>query len=153
MVLVKQETGARALLFDMLVDEHPGQLSESNPFRFFTVEKLQQSIMKEVTDLLNTRRSFLKFDDVVWRSTLAYGIGDHAGASINSENDKALIAEDIQKTVKRFEPRLIGVTVEVSEIDSSSESLIVIIHATLKAGKINQQFSFQVAIGSEPQGE
>ena len=80
-------------------------------------------------------------------------MADHAGASINSENDKALIAEDIQQTVKRFEPRLTGVTVEVSEIDSSSESLIVIIHATLKAGKINQQFSFQVAIGSEPQGE
>ena len=129
MVLAKQEIGARALLFDMLVDENPGQLSESNPFRFFTVEQLQQSVNKEVTDLLNTRRSFLKIDDVVWRSTLAYGMADHAGASINSENDKALIADDIQQTVKRFEPRLTGVTVEVSEIDSSSESLIVIIHS------------------------
>ena len=67
MVLAKQEFGARALLFDMLVDENPGQLSESNPFRFFTVEQLQQSVIKEVTDLLNTRRSFLKFVDVVWR--------------------------------------------------------------------------------------
>ena len=153
MVLVKREIGARALLFDMLIDEEPNQLVESKPFRYFTLKELQNSVVSEVTDLLNTRRSFLKFDNAMWSSTLAYGMGDHSGASINSEKDKVSIAEDIKQTVKRFESRLTGVTVEVLELNSSSERLVVIISGSLNTGKISKQFSFQVAIGPEPRGE
>jgi type VI secretion system lysozyme-like protein len=151
--LVKQDIGARALLFDMLVDDNPNQPNESSPFRYFKVDQLKESVINEVTNLLNTRRSFANFDNIVWGTTLAYGMGDHAGASTNSEKDKEAIATDIQKTIQRFESSLKSIRVKIVEAEPLSAGLLVVIDAILKAGKIQEQFSFEVVIGPESQGE
>ena len=96
------QSGARALLFDRLSESTTEGPFEATPLRFYSIEEVQSSVAKEVSDLLNTRRSAASFDADIASSTIAYGIGDYAGFSFKSARDLRYIAQDIEKAIKRY---------------------------------------------------
>ena len=73
------------------------------------------------------------------------------------ECKKALSHEDvrgdIEKAIKRFEPRLLDVVVEIPLEQQVNGEPIVIIDAKLRLDKVTHQFSFEIAIHAERHGE
>lgn len=147
------QSGARALLFDRLSVATTEGSFEAKPLRYYSIEEVQNSVAKEVSDLLNTRRSAASFDADIAASTIAYGIGDYAGFSFKSARDLRYIAQDIEKAIKRFEPRLLNVAVEIPLEQQVNGEPVVKIDAKLCLDKVTHQFSFEIAIHAERHGE
>ncbi len=78
----KPIAGARALLFDRLVDLHPEIREEERPFRILNRNQLKVSIRRELERLLNTRCSLsLERVGEEDRSVVNYGIPDFSSLS------------------------------------------------------------------------
>ena len=98
--------GARALLFDRLVDFYPGVDEEEPPFRILNRAELKASIRRELERLLNTRCSLsLHRVSEEERTVINYGIPDFSSLSPQNADDHALIGSIIGQTITAFEPR------------------------------------------------
>ena len=60
---------------------------------------------------------------------------------------------DIEKAIKRFEPRLLDVAVEIPLEQHVNGEPVVKIDAKLRLDKVTHQFSFEIAIHAERHGE
>jgi len=145
--------GSKALLFDRLALNGDTSSSESQPLRYFAAEDVKQSIAKELSNLLNTRRSTSNFPPDIAASALAYGIGDYAGRSFKNSQDLNHIAKDIKNAIIKFEPRLSSVEVEIPEDQRINGEPIVIIQGSLKLENVDHQFSFEVGLHSDTFGD
>lgn len=145
----KPIAGARALLFDRLVDLHP-ENKEERPFRILTREELKASVKRELERLLNTRCSLpLNRIGEVERSVVNYGIPDFSSLSAQSADDHALIATIVRQTVSAFEPRLGQVRVDVGPIDNSQGVLWLDIEGVLEVDLFNEPVSFALVLNSK----
>lgn len=145
--------GSKALLFDRLALNGDTASSEQQPLRYFAIEDVKQSIAKELSNLLNTRRAGSNFSPDIATTTLSYGIGDYAGRSFKNSQDLSYIAKDIKNAIIKFEPRLSSVEVEIPEDQRINGEPTVIIEGSLKLENIDHQFSFEVGLHSETFGD
>jgi len=121
----KPITGARALLFDRLVDLYPEADEGERPFRILNREQLKASVRRELERLLNTRCSLPLHElGEVERSVVNYGIPDFSSLSAHNADDRALIASIIGQTISAFEPRLTHFRVEVGPSDDRESAAI-----------------------------
>src|SRR5215510_1066512 len=110
----KPIAGARALLFDRLVDVPPDWEQHKQPLRILNRDQLKASVRRELGRLLNTRCSIpLHRLGAEERSVINYGIPDFSSLSPHNADDHALIASIVGQTITAFEPRLRNVRVEV----------------------------------------
>jgi type VI secretion system protein ImpF len=146
----KPIAGARALLFDRLVDLHPDADEGERPVRILNREQLRTSIRRELERLLNTRCS-LPLHDLAEeeRSVVNYGIPDFSSLSAQNADDLALIGSIISQTISAFEPRLSQVTVEVQPVDEKEGSLWLYIDGVMAVDLFNEPVSFPVLLNSK----
>ncbi len=114
--------GARALLFERLVDNKPHRKEESPPFRVLSRQELWESVSRELGRLLNTRCPVpLHLLGEEERTVINYGIPDFTSLSPQNPDDRRLMASIIEQTIMAYEPRLrnvrVGVFTEPSEED------------------------------------
>lgn len=168
----KPIAGARALLFDRLVDLHPDADEGERPLRILNREQLKASVQRELERLLNTRCSLpLHRLAEAERSVINYGIPDFSSLSPHNQDDQALIASIIGQTIAAFEPRLRQVRVEVESIGGSAAlkrtncthdifernqsrsggegGLLVFIEALMVSDLFNEPVSFPVLLNSK----
>jgi type VI secretion system protein ImpF len=146
----KPIAGARALLFDRLVDLHPDADEGERPLRILNRDQLKASVQRELERLLNTRCSLpLHRLAEAERSVINYGIPDFSSLSAQNADDHALIASIIGKTIAAFEPRLRQVRVEVQPIDSQEGALWLSIDGVMVIDLFNEPVSFPVLLNSK----
>jgi type VI secretion system protein ImpF len=146
----ESKQGARALLFDRLIDEAPEQPFEVTPFRHYTLPNLRASVVNEVARLLNSRAPVSEGErGPLFGTTLTFGIADYAVATIASTDERNALCREIAAVIEAFEPRLKNVRVQFVKVDSSRQALSFIVDATLSALPIVEQFSFPVQVGGE----
>jgi type VI secretion system lysozyme-like protein len=146
----KPIAGARALLFERLVDLYPGSDDAERPFRILNREQLKASVRRELERLLNTRCSLpLHGFGEVERSVVNYGIPDFSSLSAQNADDHALIASIVGQTITAFEPRLRQVRVEVQPIEDEERSLWLTIDAVMEIDLFNEPVSFPVLLNSK----
>ena len=146
----KPIAGARALLFDRLVDLHPQTREEDPPFRILDREQLKASIRRELGRLLNTRCSLsLHQIGEEERSVVNYGIPDFSSLAAQNADDQALIGAIITRTITAFEPRLSQVRAEVEQVPDSEASLWISLHALMSVGLHNEPVHFPVLLNSK----
>src|SRR5947199_4436375 len=98
--------GARALLFERLVDTELGR-EESPPFRVLSRPELRKSVSRELGQLLNSRCPVpLQLIGAEERTIINYGLPDLTSLSPQSADDRRLIAAIITQTITAFETRL-----------------------------------------------
>lgn len=145
----KPITGARALLFDRLVDIGDGHEAEQ-PLRILNEKQLKDSVRRELERLLNTRCSIpLHQIGDEERSVINYGIPDFSSLSPHNADDHALIASIVAQTITAFEPRLRQVRVEVGPVFSAESALWLNISAELVIGLYSEPVSFPVTLNSK----
>ena len=101
-------------LFDRLTDENPRNSREILPPEREQRERHKASVARDLTSLLNTRRSESDIPEEFERtreSLAAYGVQDFAVAPM----DREAIRRDVERTVRLFEPRLSRVQVAIVE--------------------------------------
>jgi type VI secretion system protein ImpF len=144
----KPIAGARALLFDRLVDV-PDR-DDERPLRILNREQLKASVRRELERLLNTRCSIpLHQLGEEERSVINYGIPDFSSLSPHNADDHVLIASIVGQTITAFEPRLRQVRVEVGPVANAQSSLFLIIKAELTVGLFTEPVSFPVTLNSK----
>jgi type VI secretion system lysozyme-like protein len=97
-------------LFDRLTDLEPRNPQEITPSTAEQIRQLERSVARDLTDLLNTRRSEADIPDEFEQtrdSIASYGVRDFTTAPVDEE----AVRTAIERSVRRFEPRLARVQV------------------------------------------
>ena len=146
----KPIAGARALLFDRLVDVSPDGEGHEDHLRILNAKQLKASIRREVGRLLNTRCSLpLHGLGEEERSVVNYGIPDFSSLSPHNPDDHVLIASIVGQTITAFEPRLRHVRVEVGPASPAESALWLNINAELVVGLFAEPVSFPVTLNNK----
>ena len=146
----KPIAGARALLFDRLVDVSLDAEGHEDHLRILNAKQLKASVRREVGRLLNTRCSIpLHRLGEEERSVVNYGIPDFSSLSPHNADDRTLIASIVGQTIAAFEPRLRNVRVDVGPASGAESALWLIIGAELVIGVFSEPVSFPVTLNSK----
>ncbi len=110
-----------ASLFDRLTDSEPANSREVPPPEWDQRENYRLSVARDLTNLLNTRRNEADIPEefeLTRESILAYGLQDFTVAPV----DRETVRRGVERTIRRFEPRLSRVQVVVTETNSLTYS-------------------------------
>lgn len=146
-------TGARAPLFERLVEHQPNESEEARPQRVLDREGLQRSLQRELERLLNTRTP--RAADALAqeeRTVLDYGLPDYSAMYTHSPEDQARLAALVRSTIEAFEPRLRGVAVGVEPLHDSEKSLLVRVSGEMILGRVSERVAFVVGVNSDTGG-
>lgn len=134
---VKQPRLLLSVLDRLLIDTELTSIRE--PERY-TVDHLRQAVGRDLELLLNTRQRCLPLPagmDELQSSLMNYGLPDFAGANITTDEQKAMLRKEVEATIRRFEPRLKNVRVDVIDSGQSLDrSLRFRIDAVVEAEPI-----------------
>jgi type VI secretion system lysozyme-like protein len=147
----KPIAGARALLFERLVDLNPGSQDDGlRPFRVLNREQLKESVRRELQQLLNTRCSLplhqLAEEE---RSVINYGIPDFSSLSAEDADAQELIASVVSRSIAAYEPRLKQIRVTVERSPDNEWGLGLNIEALLVIDLFTEPVSFPVLLNSK----
>lgn len=148
----QKKKGGLAPLFDRLVNHHLEVVSEDEPYGFISVEEQKQSIIHELSILLNTRASSLKEKSSKKEVLLPYGVPSHFGGRSVAEYNGASkaawpsIARELAAIIERFEPRLKKPLVTVESYDEATQSLQLSIVGTMQYGVEKERIAFPLHI-------
>ncbi len=139
--------GAKALLFERLVDEDPYTPFEARPFRIYDARGVLASVQRELMRLLNTRcPSHTKAGMPQDGTILDYGIPDFSYRAAASESDTRDLARVLENAITAYEPRLRQVHVEASPAPHNQSAVVGVITAMLVVGAINEPVSFPLVL-------
>jgi len=145
--------GARALLFERLVDLDPQAPTEPKPLRTLNRRELRESVRRELEWLLNTRCPIpAPLLDERERTVINYGIPDLSWFYPQNPRDQRRLASILSQTISAFEPRLRQVRVTVERYLDVQQALYVIVDALLVIESITEPVSFPVVIYSKRGG-
>lgn len=139
--------GAKALLFERLVDEDHHTPSEARPFRIYGVEALRESVGRELMRLLNTRCPRIGgMVDEADRTILDYGIPSFSHVSTGSDTETRQLAQILEQAIKFYEPRLRQVRVTIDASTTSKITTTGTIEAMLVVDNVNEPVSFPLVL-------
>ena len=140
--------GARALLFERLVDETPSSSTEVRPFRTHDASGLQASVLRRLELLLNTRATRPRPADRPL-TVLDYGLPDYSARYTRDPTVHIAIAEESRRTIAAFEPRLEVDRVEVVPIAGQSRSLRAGIEGRIRSERTTEPVAFSIPLTGE----
>ncbi len=73
------------------------------------MRRLKDSLRRDLTALLNTRRAEQDFDpsfEQATNSLLTFGVIDFTSYNLNSSVDQERVRQSIERAIRQFEPRL-----------------------------------------------
>lgn len=143
-------SGARALLFDRLIDLDPTIPTEPQPLRTLNRRELRESVRREVERLLNTRCPIpAHLLDERERTVIDYGIPDLAEFGAHKADDHKRLALIFTQTIAAFEPRLRRVRVSVERLPDTKRGLVARIEGLLVVESVTEPVSFPIVIRDE----
>lgn len=148
MPAVDGQARVSASLLDRLLDAHPDQARDRVPSAADTVARLRAAVHRDVEFLLNARRPWRS---VAWpalrTSPLGYGISDFTAGAFNDRREREVLRAEIEDAIRRFEPRLAQVQVQVAEDASPLRATLALrIDALLLMEPLPEAISFDTLI-------
>jgi len=138
---------ARAPLFARLFDHEPRRREEVQPRRVLSREHLIESILSELSRVLNTRCSTTMADlEGRERHVANYGLPDFTTLNPTSETDRQRLSRLIVEAVRAYEPRLRNPLVEVRADPANGRVLRVTLDGMLVIGNMSEPVSFPLVI-------
>ncbi len=135
----------RSSILDRLIDRQPELSQEPVRERQYTVSQVKKWLVRDLENLLNTRRNILAVPDAyseVQRSLYTYGLSDFTAQNPKSPAVRGELRADIELAVSRFEPRLKDVTVEIVEELADERNLVFRISALLVMEPLEELVTF-----------
>lgn len=125
MAELTQKERLQPSLLDRLTDDEPGKREESREKRVLSMTKIRQSVLRDLSWLLNTA-NFEAVQDLakypqVKRSVLNYGMSDLAGKVV-SNTDVLEMENTLKQAILSFEPRILRKTLRL-RVTASDEPM------------------------------
>ncbi len=133
-------------LFDADGDEHPAHA----PSAAEALEKLHAAVRRDMECLLNARRRRRPLPRLLTElptSLVNYGIPDPASGTYSVPDLRAGLLREVEATIRRFEPRLMNVTVTLAKQGNSlGGTLHLKVDAVLRADPVPEPVSFETLL-------
>jgi type VI secretion system protein ImpF len=141
---------AQLPLLDRLLDADPTAAEPGVPSAAEALERLRSAVRRDLEALLNARRRRRPLPRLLTELTsslINYGIPDPVSGSYAVPELRAALCDEVEATIRRFEPRLANVSVElVEDAESLGGMLRMKVDAILRADPIPEQVSFETLL-------
>ncbi len=153
MAELTQKERLQPALLDRLTDEEPDKTQESREKRVLNVRRLRESVLRDLSWLLNTTNleaveDLEEFEDVS-HSVLNFGMPDLAGTVVASTDVREL-QRKLRQVIWDFEPRIqrdsVIVRVNVSEQRMDQDALTFEIEGDLWAQPLPQRLFLKTVV-------
>jgi type VI secretion system protein ImpF len=114
-------------VLDRLIDEEPDKLRDPPLSHAETLETLRRSVRRDLEALLNARRRWRSWDQgyaELGLSPLGYGISDFSSGAFNDPRRREWLRAEVEQTIRRFEPRLVGLRVTLLDPKEELEATL-----------------------------
>jgi type VI secretion system protein ImpF len=121
-------------ILDRLIDYDPGVKTESARSRIHDLRDLKQTVRRDLENLLNARSFTYHIDDdleEVNNSLAVFGLPDFTGISSKDPAEQNRMTRAIEDAITIFEPRFVGVKVNLEPVSSLDKQLKFRIEASL----------------------
>lgn len=135
----------QASILDRLIDKEPQVSREAVSHQLADVRALKQSVIRDVENLLNTRRNIFPASDElkeVNHSVYMYGLPDFSSLNPRSPQVKQLIRRDVEQTIAKFERRIKNVKVHLEISDKMEQRIRFRITGVLQLDPISEPVTF-----------
>jgi type VI secretion system protein ImpF len=135
----------QASILDRLIDLEPGVSHEPVQHRFLSLGQAKASVVRDLENLLNTKRSILAPSGEckeVNSSLFVYGLQDFTTQNPKSAMVRQQLRQQIEKVISRFEPRLRNVKVNLENSTKSERNLRFRISALLFVDPVVEPVTF-----------
>ena len=106
---------------------------------------VRQAVLRDVENLMNTRRNIIVPSEsfgYLNDSLYVYGLDDFVSKNPKSPEVRKALKSSIEKTIARFEPRLIHTEVGFNPDEGNEQNLCFTVKATLYADPVHEPISF-----------
>lgn len=113
--------------------------------RVSDISIVKKSVLRDVENLLNTRRNIICPPEGykhLNNSIFVYGIEDFVAKNPKNPDVSNTLRSSIEITLRKFEPRLRHVTVELGNLDDKDQNICFTVMATLYADPIHEPIYF-----------
>jgi type VI secretion system protein ImpF len=141
----------RLPLLDRLLDADPDAPADPPLSQGMAIEVLRAAVRRDIEALLNARRRRLTppagYVELPL-SPVGYGVPDPTAGSFTEEQRRIAVAREVEATIRRFEPRLTQVRVQLrnSEREAIDRVLRLRIEAVLRTDPVPEQISFETVV-------
>jgi type VI secretion system protein ImpF len=135
----------QASILDRLIDLEPGVSHEPVQHRFLSLGQAKASVVRDLENLLNTKRSILAPSaecKELSSSLFAYGLQDFTTQNPKSSMVRQQLRQQIERVIARFEPRLRNVKVSLEASTKSERNLRFRINALLFVDPVMEPVTF-----------
>lgn len=137
-------------LLDRLIDDAPDRDRDPPMGAAEAMQVLRQSVRRDLEALLNARRRWRTPPPGLTQlagSALGFGIPDFAAGVFNNQGERDHLRQEIELTIRRFEPRFLSVRVNLTDQDQRLDgSLRLRIEAVLHAEPAPEQVTFDTIV-------
>jgi len=142
---MREEQDTQTSILDRLIDTEPGVTHEPVQRRFATINQVRDAVVRDLENLLNTRRSIHPVPEVdgqVAASLFTYGVRDFISYSPRSPSVRQQIRLEIERVIVLFEPRLRNVSVRLDTSAGNERTLRFRISALLVVDPVTAPVTF-----------
>jgi len=135
----------QASILDRLIDLEPGVSREPVQYRLLTIGRAKASVVRDLENLLNTKRSVLAPPAAyreVNNSVFVYGLQDFTSQNPRSPMVRQQLRQQIERIISRFEPRLKNVKVNLEMAAQNERNLRFRITALLVVDPVTEPVTF-----------
>lgn len=140
----------RLPLLDRLLDADPGAPADAPLTPALALDTLRAAVRRDLEALLNARRRRWPLPITAPELTvspLGYGIPDATSGAYALLERREELALEVERIIRRFEPRLLGVRVTLRDGQSELErTLRLKVDAVLRTDPIPEPISFEAVI-------
>jgi len=140
----------RLPLLDRLLDANPDSPEPPPPSAAVALDILRAAVRRDLEAVLNARRRRrplpAQYPELVL-SPLNYGIPDATSGAYAVAERRQALAREVELTIRRFEPRLTAIHVELVEAsDELGRALRLKVDAVLRADPVPEPVSFETLL-------
>ena len=139
-------------VFDRLLDDDPASSHEPAMTRAESIDRLKESVRRDLEWLLNTRRTPETAPDslqLLQRSLYHYGLPDTTSMSRDSVEVRTRLARLVEQAISAFEPRLDGVRVTLAGGEKTAIGAVrFVIEAMLRMDPSPERISFDTMLST-----
>jgi type VI secretion system protein ImpF len=114
-------------LLDRLIDDAPDQPRDLSISAADSMAALRNSVRRDLEALLNARRRWRSWPVYMTQlatSPIGYGIPDFASGALSDARRREELRQEIEATIRRFEPRFLSVRVNLIEPQDRLETTL-----------------------------
>ena len=137
-------------LLDRLIDDAPDQPRDPTLSAADSMAALRNAVRRDLEALLNARRRWRSWPPHMTQLTtspIGYGIPDFASGAFSDARRREELRQEIEATIRRFEPRFLSVRVNLIDLQDRLETTLRLrIEAVVHAEPVPEAVTFDTLV-------